>query len=422
VTTRADALGFSTAPTRRLSVLDQFFLSLHWFGINFHWGALLAVAIPAEVLKFVPEADKGRALATVFAGGAFIALIVLPLMGALSDRALFRMGRRRPFVLAGVLLNVVALLALGYAPTFTLFIVAYWFVQFSNNLGGSAYGGLIPDLVPQDQRGFASGLMGLMTMLGTILAAIVAGKLMQRGLGIPLYLTISAVLLTTMAFTVWKVREQPLRTRPAFHWRTFLGQFWISPRRQPDFAWLFISRFLAMMGFYTILNFLQFFLKDFLRVPEFTEATGTLTATVVVGALISAFFAGLLSDRVGRRAIVSVATLLMGVLCLVFLVAPTFQLMLVLGVIFGLGYGAFVSVEWALATDVLPSQASAAKDLGIWGISVTLPQVVAPLVGGPLLDGMNRLGPNWGYFALMILAAAYFGAGALTVWRIKGAR
>jgi MFS family permease len=421
--TRADPSALPAAPPkRRLTVPDQIFLSLHWFGLNFHWGALLAVAIPAEVLKFVPEADKGRALATVFAGGAFIALVVLPLVGALSDRALFRMGRRRPFILAGALLNAVALVALGSAPTFTLFILAYWFVQFSNNLGGSAYGGLIPDLVPEEQRGFASGLMGLMTMLGTILAAVIAGRLMERGLRLPLYLTIAAVLLITMAVTVWKVRETPLRSRPLFQWRTFLAQFWVSPRAQPDFAWLFISRFLAMMGFYTILTFLQFFLKDFLRVPRYTEATGTLTATVVIGALVSAFFAGWLSDRVGRRGIVSAATLLMGVLCLVFLTGPTFELMLGLGVLFGLGYGAFVSVEWALATDVLPSAASAAKDLGIWGISVTLPQVFAPLVGGPVLDGVNRLGPNWGYFALMLMAAAYFGAGAITVWRIRGAR
>jgi MFS family permease len=419
---RSDAPDPAAVPTRRLSVLDQLFLSLHWFGINFHWGALLAVAIPAEVLKFVPEEAKGRALAMVFAGGAFIALVVGPLIGALSDRSLFRLGRRRPFVLGGALLNVVALLALGYAPTFALFIVAYWFVQFAANLGQSGYGGLIPDLVPPDQRGFASGLMGLMTMLGTILAAIIAGRLMQRGLSIPLYLTISAVLLTTMALTVWKVREQPLRTRPPFHWRTFLAQFWVSPRRHPDFAWLFISRFLALMGFYTILNFLQFFLKDFLRVPRFTEATGTLTATVVVGALVSALIAGILSDRVGRRSIVSASTLIMGLLCLVFLSAPTFQLMLALGVVFGIGYGAFTSVEWALATDVLPSQANVAKDLGIWGMSGTLPQVVAPLIGGPLLDGVNRLGSNWGYFALMILAAGYFGAGALTVWKIRGTR
>lgn len=401
---------------------EQFFISVHWFGLNFHWGALLAVAIPAEVLKLVPGTEKGRALAAVFAGGALIALVVLPLMGALSDRALFRLGRRRPFIIAGTLLNVAALLALGYAPTFALFVLAYWFVQSANNLGGSAYGGLIPDLVPQAQRGVASGLMGLMTMLGTITAALIAGQLMQRGLTIPLYLTISAVLLATMGLTVWRVREEPLRARPQFRWREFLAQFWINPREHPDFGWLFVSRFLAVMGFYTILTFLQFFLKDFLRVPRFTEATGTLTATVVIGALGSALAAGWLSDRIGRRGIVSASTLLMGILCVVFLTAPSFQLMLALGVVFGLGYGAFVSVEWALATDVLPSQASAAKDLGIWGISVTLPQVIAPLVGGPLLDGMNRLGPNLGYVALMLVAAGYFVAGSLAVWKITGAR
>jgi len=347
----AQAVTPTAAPSRRLSVPEQFFISVHWFGLNFHWGALLAVAIPAEVLKFVPGTEKGRALAAVFAGGALIALVVLPLMGALSDRALFRLGRRRPFIIAGTLLNVAALLALGYAPTFALFVLAYWFVQSANNLGGSAYGGLIPDLVPQAQRGVASGLMGLMTMLGTITAALIAGQLMQRGLTIPLYLTISAVLLATMGLTVWRVREEPLRARPQFRWREFLAQFWINPREHPDFGWLFVSRFLAMMGFYTILTFLQFFLKDFLRVPRFTEATGTLTAT-----------------------------------------------------------------------DVLPSQASAAKDLGIWGISVTLPQVIAPLVGGPLLDGMNRLGPNLGYVALMLVAAGYFVAGSLAVWKITGAR
>src|SRR3972149_5908453 len=148
MTARADVRGVPTAPTRRLSVPDQLFLSLHWFGINFHWGALLAVASPAEVLKFVPEAAKGRALAAVFAGGAVVALLVGPLVGALSDRALFRMGRRRPFVLAGALLNAAALLALGYAPTFTLFVVAYWFVPFSHNLGGSAYGGGGPGVRP----------------------------------------------------------------------------------------------------------------------------------------------------------------------------------------------------------------------------------------------------------------------------------
>lgn len=406
-------------PIRRLSLVEQLILSIHWFGLNFHWGALLALAIPAEVLKFASEADKGRALATVFAGGALVALVVMPLAGALSDRSMARLGRRRPFIIAGTLLNALALLALGYAPTFALFVAAYWFVQFANNFGGTAYSGLIPDLVPQEQRGSASGFMGLMTMLGTISAAVVAGLLMERSLAIPLYLTIIAVLLATMALTVWKVREEPLRERPPFNLRGFMAAFWVDPRRHPDFAWLFLSRFLAMMGFYTVLDFLQFFLQDFLQIPRFKEATGWVTAAVLIGALASSFVAGWLSDRIGRRGIVSASTLVMGAMFLVFLAAPSLQLMLVLGVIFGIGYGAFVSVDWALATDVLPSRAAAAKDLGIWGISVTLPQVVAPLAGGPVLDAFNRVGPNQGYIALAVMGAAYFFVGSLTIWKIK---
>lgn len=269
-------------------------------------------------------------------------------------------GRRRPFIVAGALLNALALLALGYAPTLSLFALAYLFVQFANNFGGSAYSAFIPDLVPEEQRGSASGFMGLMTMLGTASAAIVAGQLMQRGWAIRTYHAIIGILLFTMLLTVRRVHEQPLYERPPFNISTFLAQFWVDPRRHPDFAWLFVSRFLAMMGFYTLLNFLQFFIQDYLRLPTFTEAAGWVIDAVIIGALLSSFAAGWLSDRIGRRGIVSASTGLMGVLYLVFLTAPSFSLMLGLGVLFGLGYGAFVSVDWALATDVLPSRSTAA--------------------------------------------------------------
>ncbi len=407
---------------RRLSSVELLYLSLYWFGLNFHWGALLPIVIPAEVLKFVPEVEKGAALARVFAGGALIALVVMPLAGALSDRWMSPVGRRRPFVLAGGILNAVALLLLARAPAFALFVVAYWFVQFANNLGGSAYSGLLPDLVPADQRGHASGYMGVMIQLGTGIGALIVGYLMQLSLTMLSYLTIIAVLLVSMVLTVWKVKEQPLRWRPRFNLREFLAGFWVDPRGYPDFAWLFVSRFLSLMGFYTLLDFIQFFLRDYLHIESAKQSTGLLTAAVIVGSLLSAYAAGTISDRVGRRGIVSVSTLLMGALLLVFLTAPSFHLMLALGLLFGIGFGAWTSVDWALAIDVLPSQESAGKDLGIWGISATLPQVVGPLIGGPLLDAFNRAGANRGYVVLFVIGAAYFVISSFTIWRIKGAR
>jgi MFS family permease len=408
--------------SRRLTPQDFFSLSLYWFGLNFHWGALLAVIIPSEVLRFVPDAEKGRALSLVFAGGAIIALIVQPIAGATSDRSRFAFGRRRPFMLVGGILNAIALMFMGAAPTFAVFMGTYWLVQFSNNLGGTAYSGLIPDLVPAEQRGLASGWMGLMTMLATIAGPVAAGLLMQRDYRMESYALIAAVLLTTLAVTVWLVKEPRLPAGDRFDLGRFVRGFWVRPREHPNFAWLFLARILVLMGFYTVLDFAQFFLRDFVGIERFKEATGTLSAMVVLGALPSAYAGGWLSDLIGRRGIVSGAGLIMAAPCLLFLVAPSWPLLLGLAVVFGLGYGAFTSVDWALAIDVLPSQEAAAKDLGIWGIAATLPQVLAPLIGGPLLDALNRREPNLGYIVLLSGAAAYLVAGSALVWKIRGIR
>jgi MFS family permease len=80
-------------------------------------------------------------------------------------------------------------------------------------------------------------------------------------------------------------------------------------------------------------------------------------------------------------------------------------------------------VDWALATDVLPSrETAAAKDMGIWGIATTLPQVLAPLLGGPLLDTFNLREPNLGYVVLLVAGAVYLLIGSVLIWRIRGAR
>ncbi len=415
----AGSAGSADGRPRRLTLGQQLLLSIHNFGLNFHWGALLAVAIPRLVLRFADEAAKGRVLGSVYAGGAAVALVMQPLAGALSDRSLNPMGRRRPFIIVGVLLNAAALLALAYAPTLALFILAFLFLQFAYNLGAAAYGGLIPDFVPEDQRGTVSGFWGLMNILGTIIAGVLAGLLIERGQVVAAFVMIIAVLMATMLITVTRVREMPLRGRAPLGLRAFLSSFWIDPRRHPNFAWLFVARFFTLMGIYSLLAFLQFFLKDYLDVANFTAATGQVQAMVAIGALGSAYLSGWLSDRIGRRPIVAVSSLLMGIMVLIFLVAPSFSLMLVLSVIFGIGFGAFNTVDLALAVDVLPSREAAAKDLGIWGVSTTLPQVLGPLIGGPILDAVNRFRPDQGYVAVNVLGAVYFVLGALAILRIR---
>ncbi len=58
----------------------------------------------------------------------------------------------------------------------------------------------------------------------------------------------------------------------------------------------------------------------------------------------------------------------------------------------------------------------------IWGIANTLPQVMAPVIGGPLLDIFNRTGSNVGYSVIFSLAVVEVALGSAFVWKIKGTR
>src|SRR5205814_1996647 len=135
-------------------------ISILWFALSLHWSALGFIILPSQILKMVGELHKGEALAFVLVPGAFVALFSSPLIGLLSDRTrgtLARWGRRRPYIVLGTLLNVVALVWMALAPNLLWLLCAYLLVQFSSNVIQAPFHALLPDIVPAEQRGLASG-------------------------------------------------------------------------------------------------------------------------------------------------------------------------------------------------------------------------------------------------------------------------
>lgn len=401
-------------------------LGLFWFALSFNWGALLIVVVPAEVIRFAPEGQKGLYLGMLSAGGAFMAMVVSPIAGAVSDRSTLRLGRRRPFVLLGVLLGCLGLLGMRSAPVFGWFVSAFVLVQLGLNVAGGSFNGLIPDKVPAGQRGTASGVMGFMMMAGTIGGALVSGFLVGKGATGTVYLIIVGVVLACTWFMASNVGEEPLRLAPPFALASFVRSFWIDPRRYPDFGWMFVTRGLVMMGFYTMFTFLLFFIQETLHLTsaQAAEDTGRLSAVVIAAAACVALIAGRFSDRVGRKAIVSIAGMFLALTSVGLLFQPPFSELLGIGILFGIGYGAFTSVDWALAIDVLPPRNSPAQDLGIWAIANTLPQVLAPAIAGPIVDSLNGQTPGayMGFRVIFSMAIVYVILGSVFVWKIKGAR
>ena len=202
-----------------------------------------------------------------------------------------------------------------------------------------------------------------------------------------------------------------------------LRLFDFRPRRNPDFAWVFVTRLLMMLGIYTIQTFLQYYIRDVVHAARPELVTTNFAVVVSITSLISALGVGWLSDRYGRKLMVYLSGTFMGAVGLVFVLTHSLPLVIIAGAVFGLGYGAYQSVDWALVADVLPSQRDYARDMGIWSISLAVPQIIAPVLGGPLIDTFTRNGQTvLGYQLLFIMAIIYCVLGTVTVRYIRGVK
>lgn len=412
-----------------MRLLDHFHVSCFWLAYNFHWGALIAIVIPSQIAAIVGDSRKELYNGIIPSIGALVSLLATPLAGALSDRSRSRFGRRRPYMATGTAINIIFLLLIagfGAGGSIWLFLLCYLGVQFGNNWSGGPYAGLIPDVVPKGQRGIASGWLALMTAAGFLLGAVAAGQLV-RGQGYwPIYGAIVGVLGLTLAVTLRGVKERAYTEVPdPFRAGAFARSFILRGAEYRDFYFVLFTRALVMMGIYSVFTFFQFFLRDVIRVQNPPLQTSSLIAIIIAAGIPTSLVAGSLSDRFGRKPLVYLSGGLMALASIVFIVVgffPSLKLMFWVGAVFGLGYGAYQAVDWALAIDVLPKGDSAAKDMGIWHVSLVLPQMLAPALTGVILSLLKGTSLLLGYTVVFALTAAWFVLGTVFVRQIRGAR
>jgi len=178
-----------------------------------------------------------------------------------------------------------------------------------------------------------------------------------------------------------------------------------------------------MLGIYTIQAYFQYYMRDAVGVPDPERQTTNFVIIISLTSLVSALAVGWLSDRFGRKRMVYFSGGFMALVGLTFIITHSLVIVLAAGAIFGLGYGAYQSVDWALVADVLPSEKHFARDMGIWNISLSLPQVIAPVIGGPIIDHFTHAGnPLAGYQVIFAMSIIYCLIGTVTVRFIRGVK
>lgn len=379
------------------SIRHQSLLSAYWIPINFQGSAILAIAVPSALLT-IARANHTAALAMLASVVAIVAMVVPPLAGAISDHFRRRGGIRRPFIMIGAAVNVAGLYWMSHTATLMPFTTGLLTATLGQSISLAAYQPLIPEVVDRADWGLASGYQGISSLVGSVL-----------GLGFASFMSPAAVFNWTAVFVIvgaLLVAATPEGKLQPEQEAAHVGNWF-------DFAVAFASRSFVNFGLTLLMTFVLYFFHDALGDQNPSASTGLFGGLALLGAVVTSFWMGQLSDRIARKNIVAAAGIPMAAAIYIFAAAPGLHWLGLIALLFGLGYGAFVSTGWALALDTVPQLRDAARDLGIWGLASGVPGVAAPAFGGWLLARYSSSAA--GYAMLFFVAATCFVLGSVVV-------
>jgi len=412
-------------PTALLPLRQLVTISGYWLGISMLWGGY-EIYGQQKVEQLVGIEQRGTYMGPLELLTGLIAIAVQPTIGTISDYTTTRWGRRKPYILLGACFDLIFLLGIVSSSSILVLAAFLALLQLSSNVAQGPFQGYIPDLVPERQVGRASALVGMMRIIGLIIGygAVSTGAATGE-YGIPLLL-IGATELALAVATFLLVREGPKgRDRAGRSWGAVAREAWGTDLlRERSFLRMAGVRLLFLAGPSAFVNYSVFYVRDSLGQTGADQTFWLIVAnaTLALSTAIASFPAAALSDRVGRKPVIVLAGVVLSVGIAWIAAAPT-PVAAIGGIaLLGAGAGAYLSVDWALMTEIIPIAASG-RFMGLANIANSLSGPIATFAAGIVLDVVTRsAGPGAGPRVAALTGIAFVTAGVILLRGVRPAR
>jgi MFS family permease len=415
------------SPTVTLSLASLLRLSVYWLGLVAVFSGI-GIILQERAKTLIPdESMRFTTVGLVQLAGVVVAVLVQPTIGSISDYTVSRFGRRKPYVLIGTLLDVVFLIGLATSNTLLMVAAFVLLLQFSSNFAQGPFQGYVPDLVPPQQVGTASGMVGLFQVLGVVTGTALATLGTRTGDFTVPTIMLGVIELVTMLSLFFRLEEgRRARDRHGRSWRSIATEAWGTDiLAERSFVFLVWSRFFILGGSAFLIVLSVPYLERALGLTDpGARADWLLGVTVVVAACtaLATLPAARLSNRVGRKPVIYTACAMGAAGMTICALAPTAPVLVVGAVLVGVGGGSFLAVDWALMTDIIP-KASSGRYMGISNVATATNGVVAGFIGGVIVDQLAKAGnPELGPRLAFLVAPFWFLVGALLLRPVREGR
>ena len=410
------------AHTEELPPVSAGFLIAYPLAMIGIWMMIMTPAMVTLALKIgeIDPANKETSYGLVAGVGGIVAILANPVFGRFSDRTRSRWGRRKPWIVGGTLGGLFGAVLIALAPNIGAVLAGWVVMQLLCNAAIAALVSVLADRVDKTQRGLVGGIIGLTfpagLLGGTFFAQLVPGNAFVQFL-VPALVGLGLVWLFV---AVYRDHTEAPQNLPAFSVAEFFGSFYVNPRRNSDFIRMLSGEFLIWIGMAVFQTYMVYFLQDRLHVATADLATISFYSLLVsnLTSIVVAPLTGWISDRIGRRKPPFALAAVLIACGLVVMLLGNLPIFLVGAGITGLGFGMFKGVYLSMSADTLLDTSTAARDLGLVNIAITLPGSLVPLVA-PAVLGIGGGGNYVLLFALGAVAAFVSMVPVLGVARVR---